>query len=222
MPKRQHRRTLTATRTAAVATAVLLLAGACGSSDDGGPSADTTTPSLAVAASSTTSSSLPSTTTTTTEPPLQLTSNAKLSTAGLGPVRIGMTVEEAERVSGVTLVPDDFGDATCRYHTPDRGPDGVGFMVSDGEIVRVDIFDGPITTLSGYGIGSTKQELTDAFSQRIEAGPHPYTDGEYVAFVPVDELDADKRVIWETDIDGVVTAMRAGRVPFVEFIEGCA
>ncbi|MDG2112909.1 MAG: hypothetical protein P8N02_09890, partial [Actinomycetota bacterium] len=155
----------------------MVLLGACGGSSGDDESADSTITPQAVTASSTNTTSLPATTTTTTEPPLQLTANAKLSTAGLGPVRVGMTVEEAERVSGVTLVPDDFGDAECRYHTSDRGPDGVGFMVSDGEIVRVDIFDGPITTLSGYGIGSTKQELVDAFGERLESSAHPYTDG---------------------------------------------
>lgn len=96
-------------------------------------------------------------------------------------------------------------------------------MVSDGEIVRVDVVDNAdITTLSGYGIGSTTQELLDAFGDRIEQSPHPSSEGEYVTFVPVDELDLDKRVIWETDEAGVVTAMRSGRVPFVDFIEGCA
>jgi len=209
-------------RMAIAATAALLALGACGGGDS--DAAGTSAPDFSAvpATSSTTTTDAPTTTTTTTQPPLQLTDNAKLSTAGLGPVRVGMTVEEGERVSGVNLVADDLGDEACRYYTPDRGPTGVSFMVSAGEIVRVDIASGSITTLSGYGVGSTKDEIVEAFGERIETSPHPFTDGEYVVFVPVDEVDADKRVIWETDADGIVTAMRAGRVPFVDFTEGCA
>lgn len=202
-----------------------LAVSACGGGDgDGEPFVSPTqAPSSTTPAPASTTTSPPSTTTT-TQPPLQLTNNAKLSTAGLGPVRIGMTVEEAERVAGVDLVPDNFGDENCRYYTPDRGTAGVGFMVSDGEVVRVDIFDdSPVTTLSGYGVGSSDEEITAAFPARIQRSVHPYDEaGEYLVYVPVDEVDADKRVIWETDGTGTVVAMRSGRLPYVDLIEGCA
>ena len=222
MNLRHQQQTSNAKRGALGVLVAALLATACGGGDDATDAPDTSSPPSTAAPAVSTSTTLQSTTTT-TEPPLQLTDNAKLSTAGLGPVRIGMTVEEGERVSGVALIPTGDGDDSCRYHTPDRGPGGVAFMVSDGEIVRVDVTDNvDITTLSGYGIGSTTDELLDAFGERIERSAHPSDAGEYVAYVPVDELDLDKRVIWETDSEGVVTAMRAGRVPFVEFAEGCA
>jgi len=135
-----------------------------------------------------------------------------------------MTIEEAERVAGVDLVPDNFGDENCRYYTPDRGTAGVRFMVSDGEIVRVDVFgDSPVTTLSGYGVGSSGAEIAAAFTTKIQRSVHPYDEaGEYLIYVPVDEADADNRVIWETDATGTVVAMRTGRVPHVDLIEGCA
>jgi hypothetical protein len=197
---------------------------ACGGGDGEGEPfvSPTQAPSSTTSAPASTTTSLQPTTT--TQPPLQLTNNAKLSTAGLGPVRIGMTVEEAERVAGVDLVPDNFGDENCRYYTPDRGTVGVGFMVSDGEVVRVDIFgDSPVTTLSGYGVGSSGEEITAAFTARIQRSVHPYDEtGEYLVYVPVDEVDADKRVIWETDGTGTVVAMRSGRIPHVDLIEGCA
>ena len=147
---------------AAVVVSAMLLLGACGDSDAG--SATFVEPT-ALAPQSTTSTA-PTTvppTTTTTLPPLQLTNSAKISTAGLGPVRIGMTVKEAERLTGVTLVADEIGDNSCRYHVPDRGVTGVGFMVADGEVVRVDVWEGAISTLSGIGIGSTADEITELF-----------------------------------------------------------
>ncbi|MGY9074546.1 MAG: hypothetical protein ACKVHU_16550 [Acidimicrobiales bacterium] len=207
---------------AAVVVSAMLLLGACGDSDAG--SATFVEPT-ALAPQSTTSTA-PTTvppTTTTTLPPLQLTNSAKISTAGLGPVRIGMTVKEAERLTGVTLVADEIGDNSCRYHVPDRGVTGVGFMVADGEVVRVDVWEGAISTLSGIGIGSTADEITELFGTKLETQTHPYDpDGQYLVLVPVDKGDADKRVIWEIDAEGLVTAFRAGRVPYVEFIEGCS
>jgi len=96
-------------------------------------------------------------------------------------------------------------------------------MVSNGEIVRVELTNPNIRTLSGYGVGSTADELQAAFPERIETVPHPLIDGGlYIVFVPVDDADADKRVIWEADPEGIVINMRAGRVPFVDFSEGCA
>lgn len=202
--------------------AFALAVAACGDSDDGAATTSTSTP--AVSSSTTVAESTTTTVavSTTTEAPLQLTENAKLSTGGLGPVRIGMTLEDAERASGLGLEPDDFGTDECRYYSSDRGPADIAFMVSEGEVVRVDVFGEGITTLSGYGVGSTGADIVAAFGERIETNPHPYTDGQYVVFVPVDEVDLDKRVIWETDTDDVVTAMRAGRLPFVDYIEGCA
>ncbi|MFT7647437.1 MAG: hypothetical protein ACI8Y4_002186 [Candidatus Poriferisodalaceae bacterium] len=206
--------------TAVGVVAVALALSACGDSE----AESFVEPSETVAPTTVAS---PSTTlpvaTTTTLPALQLTNNAKISTAGLGPVRIGMTLEEAERVTGVVLVPDEFGDDACRYHVPDRGVTGVWFMVSDGEIVRVDVWEGTIATLSGIGIGSTEAEITGLFGDKIESAPHPYDEtGKYLSLIPVDEADADKRVIWETNEAGQVTAFRSGRIPFVEYIEGCA
>ena len=51
--------------------------------------------------------------------------------------------------------------------------------------------------------------------------PHKYTDGEYLTFVPADEKDANLRIIFETNAEGVVVAFRTGQLPEVEYVEGC-
>ncbi len=145
-----------------------------------------------------------------------LNSSASLSTAGLGPVAIGHTLEQATEASGATFRLKADVSAACKLYVVDSLA-GVSFVAVDDEIVRIDITAGPITTLSGYGIGSFESELRSAFGERIETGP---TANE-VQYVPVDTSDIDKRVVWRLDARSRVTALRTGRVPHVNAPTTC-
>ncbi|WP_419931681.1 hypothetical protein [Candidatus Poriferisodalis sp.] len=141
-----------------------------------------------------------------------VTVESKLSTAGLGPVQIGHTLEDARTAAGALLIAVPGGSDACRYYTVQNGPEGVRFLAVNAEIVRVDIESGPITTISGYGIGSTRSEIIEAFGDRIEDGPGLSA----IQYVPVDAPDIDKRVVWEVDEAGAVISLRAGRLPHIE------
>ncbi len=152
-----------------------------------------------------------------------LTDEASISTLGLGPVYMGDTLAEVAEKIGVELVPDNFGSDSCRYHMAPGGPPGVAFMVAFDRIARIDIDDPSIiTTRSGAGIGSTKQQILDLFGDKIVESPHPYSDGQYLTFVPVDDKDSNLRIIFETNTEGVVVTYRTGQLPEVEWIEGCS
>ncbi|MCB0989393.1 MAG: hypothetical protein R2770_06205 [Acidimicrobiales bacterium] len=219
-----------------VATAALV---GCGDSDDSGSTVietSTTTTTAAEAAESTTTAAPVETTTTSTEAPVastttapqrgqgaELTESARVSTIGLGPVYVGDTVEVVAEKLGVALepMPDVPGDETCRYHTAPGGPPGVSFVVTYGRVSRIDI-ESPsvITTRSGAGIGSTKDEILALFGDKIEATPNASSGGEDLAYVPVDEKDANLRIIFETNAEGVVIRYRTGQLPEVEY-PGC-
>ena len=141
-----------------------------------------------------------------------VTPESKLSTAGLGPVQIGHSLEDARTAAGALMIAVPGGSDACRYYTVQNGPEGVRFLAVNAEIVRVDIESGPITTISGYGIGSTRSEIIEAFGDRIEDGPGLSA----IQYVPVDEPDIDKRVVWEVDEAGAVISLRAGRLPHIE------
>jgi len=141
-----------------------------------------------------------------------VTVESKLSTAGLGPVQIGHSLEDARTAAGSLMIAVPGGSDACRYYTVQNGPEGVRFLAVDAEIVRVDIEAGPITTISGYGIGSTRSEIIEAFGDRIEDGPGLSA----IQYVPVDAPDIDKRVVWEVDEAGAVISLRAGRLPHIE------
>jgi hypothetical protein len=208
--------------------ALALVVAACG--DSGGettttlPAAVPTTPTQTTVAATappvTETTVIVTTTTTTTVPVDPISTDDVITIGGLGDVRVGMTVEEAAAAAGLELTGEPDVNPDCYYVMP-LGLEGVAFMVSAGTVARVDIAAGPITTRSGAGIGSTEDEIKELFPDQIEVSDHAYVEGNYLTFVPVDEGDDEYRVVFETDGE-VVTQYRAGRLPEVEYIEGCS
>lgn len=150
---------------------------------------------------------------------------ARISIKALGSIEVGMTVKEASDASGVALVPA-AGAATrkaCGYYEPEGGPNGVGFMVVDGRIIRIDIWpSSDIKTISGVGIGSSKAEIEAVYPGRIEVSPDPYTKGDYLTFVPETPGESIYRIVFETNVEGKVVQFRAGQFPAVTWVNGCS
>lgn len=153
----------------------------------------------------------------TTIPPI-LTNSDTITTAGLGPVRVGHTLSEAQDAAGVIFNAASTGSEACQYYTPAAGATGASFMVVNDEIVRIDISSGPITSKSGYGIGATKDAIKAAFGSKIKES----AAGDSLTFVPVTVGDKSMRVIWELDANGSVTSLRTGRLAHVTPKIGCA
>ena len=63
-----------------------------------------------------------------------------LTPEGLGKVRIGMTVRQAEKALGEKLAGDGTSAAeSCRYVHRSAGEAGVAYMVENGRITRIDV-----------------------------------------------------------------------------------
>ena len=149
----------------------------------------------------------------------------RLALRGLGDVVLGMS--QAELIDVAFVQPAVFEEGYsegegCGYVIPKIYP-GLGLMVTNDEVVRIDVFDEPVLTLSGIGIGSTEAEVLAAYGDRISEEPHPYLgdQGKYLVYVPQDAVDAEYRLVFET-ASGVVTNFRAGQLPEVLWIEGCS
>ena len=152
----------------------------------------------------------------------KLTNQSKVFINGMGPVRVGMTVAEASRAAGTRLVAlGDRGDSSCFYVKPQSQPNDFGFMVINDRISRVDIIKGGVTTLKGAKIGDTEARIKSLYPGQIKVTPHKYTNGHYLTFVPKDRSDRNYRVVFETDGDRV-TQFRSGKLPEVEWVEGCS
>ena len=136
-----------------------------------------------------------------------------------------MTVTQASQAIGTKLVQIGSGgeEGGCLYFQAQGGPKGVNFMVTGDRISRVDVFDNRnITTAKGAKIGDRETRIKSLYPGQIQVSQHEYIQkGHYLTFVPKDAADKNYRVVFETDGDRV-TQFRSGKLPEVEYVEGCA
>jgi hypothetical protein len=145
-----------------------------------------------------------------------------------GPVRIGMTLAEVRRTLGdpeaslyVSNPDDPLGEEGCTYLETPNLPKGVGVMLINRRVARVDISEFGVRTASGGSVGDTEETIIAMYPGRIQVGPHKYDpQGHYLEFVPKDAADRDYGIIFETD-GTRITSFRAGLRDAVAFVEGC-
>lgn len=140
-----------------------------------------------------------------------------VSETGIGRVKIGMTVAEASESWGSQLAA--LGDiAPCYYVKPGEGPSGISFMVVDGRIARINVENASIATSAGARVGDSAERVKTLYPNQVEIMPHKYTEGHYLTVTPTDSA---YRIIFETDGKKVIR-FRAGKMPEVQWVEGCS
>ncbi|HEY4031875.1 MAG TPA: hypothetical protein VGM25_16135 [Caulobacteraceae bacterium] len=151
-----------------------------------------------------------------------------LTVDGMAGVRIGMTVEEAEKVTGPLTVTYPNDDGGCGEAVPANGwIPGASLMVEGRRIVRIDIAQGPPTgpevmgsTDTGIGIHDSIAGAKRVYGKRLRIQPDPYGNAERRRLV-VKGHKPGREIIFET-FRGRVTSFRAGLSRQVEYIEGCS
>lgn len=163
--------------------------------------------------------------------PGPLTPDSQLSPIGIGPVKTGMTVEEAERAGGVALLPgaDEFSP-DCWYVVPEGWEGGddpaVSFLVRGDAITMVQVGSGGTSTREGIGVGSTEQDVHEAYPGQVVATVDRLGQ-RLLVYVPpqIGGPDLDFRygaMAFESD-GRQVTGIRAGAIADVMTLdEGCA
>ncbi len=153
----------------------------------------------------------------------------RIGPAGVGPVRTGMTVAQAERALDLPLRAEppalDEGDAladwqACHYESTLELP-GVVFTVNDGRVVRVDVEAGDWDTTEGVRIGTPEAEVLRRYPG-IAVRPHPYAEfGHYLVLERTGPDGDPEELIFETD-GREVTSFRSGAAEPVGRVEGCS
>jgi hypothetical protein len=143
-----------------------------------------------------------------------------LADSGLGPIILGMTAEQANAaVGGALELPQGVTPRGCDYAYP-RGVADLGFMIEQGRLVRVDVRRSDIRTALGAGVGDARARVEALYGGKLQISLNQYTHGHDLAVLPADTIARPYRIIFEVE-QGVVTAIRAGRLPQVEYVEGC-
>lgn len=198
-------------RETAVCVALIALAiPACATQGDDGRTRTAASDSAAPAAAS-------------EEPRISPTTGAwMVDTIGAGPVRIGMTVAEADAAVPGGLRPIAAPNPVCEQTRPrDANLDGVTLMLEKGRVVRVDLDRGARgVTREGLRKGDPESRVQMLYpSARLR--PHKYGGpGHEIVVIPGAPADTLHRVVIGTD-GRAVTWLRTGIYPAVEYVEGC-
>jgi hypothetical protein len=139
---------------------------------------------------------------------------------GIGPVRAGMTLDEANAKIANILETVGPLQPACDFVAPANHKPDVLLMVVNGHVRRIDIRDSTIKTENGARIGISEDSLLALYAGRFAIGAHKYTGGHYVVVQPANPRDSF-RIVFETG-EGKVTTFRSGLEPQVEWVEGCS
>lgn len=159
----------------------------------------------------------------------QLSEESRLRMDGIGPVRVGMTPDEASKAAGqkITVAGESEG---CGHGTVESGPKGLSFMVlrdkaaGPWKIARVEIDDASkIATEAGIAIGASEDDVKKAYSGsngKLSTEPHKYDpNGHYMTYDT--DGDGGLLLLFETEA-AKVTRFRSGNEEAVNFVEGCS
>lgn len=155
--------------------------------------------------------------------------DAVLSSSGLGPIKIGMSVAELSTVLGTQLTFDTIGlpgAGECGWISDSLAiSDDVWIIVeltsaTDAIVRRVTVTDGPWSTPSGISVGMTEQNVIDTFPNQIESQPHKYVEGTYLTYQPADVNDPN--TVQFVNEGGTIVEIHAGDRDWVGLVEGCA
>ena len=141
-----------------------------------------------------------------------------VTTGGIGALHAGMTTAEAGTALGAPLPAVASGE--CEMMRVPGAPGEVYLMVVADTVVRFDVRDSTIATAAGARLGDSEARVRGLYPASVRSEPHKYTSGRYLIVTAPD--DTLRRLVFETDSAGAVTTFRSGRVPEVEWVEGCS
>ena len=148
-----------------------------------------------------------------------LDSESRLQVDGLGPVRIGMTLEEARAASGLPMVYRE--EPYCVSYRTDGRPDGLAFVATNGNhrLDLIEVTAPTITTLSGIRVGSTLSEARRTYGNRLQGSVQ---DGRGKLVLVPEDPALSRFALALLVSDNRVAAMQAGLRAVVQSDEPCA
>jgi hypothetical protein len=139
---------------------------------------------------------------------------------GIGPVRIGMSLSELNKTLHTSYTrPTESDEQACFYVEVPNQP-GIGLMILDGRVARIDVDDAPTRTAEGIRTGDSELRALEAYSKRLKVEPDFY-DPENSHYLTLLSSDRKLGIRFETT-DGKIKRFYAGTSRAISFVEGCA
>ena len=148
-----------------------------------------------------------------------LDSESRLRVDGLGPVRIGMDLEEAVATTGLAMSYRE--GPSCVSYTTTGPPEGVLLISAEGsfKVDFISISEPTISTLSGIRVGSTLAEARRAYGDKLRSSVQ---DGWGKLVFRPEDASLNHLSLALLFSDGKVAGMWAGLRGVVEADEACA
>lgn len=139
---------------------------------------------------------------------------------GIGPARIGMRLSELNTVLREKFsMPESKDEQSCFYVEPTKHA-GIGFMILDGRLARVDVYTPGVRTVKGIRVGDSETRALKIYGPKLKTEPHFYTgpEGHYLT---IHSSDGRYGIRFETE-NGKIDRFYAGTSAAISFVEGCS
>jgi len=142
----------------------------------------------------------------------------RFSLSGFGGAAAGQNLATVQRAFRDELVPTTARpDPECHYRQPRRLP-GLQVMVENGVVARFDTKDPQYATQNGVRVGDTLERVKAAFGRGLLIAPHQVDPKGLL--LAIYNTERTIGLVMEMH-GGKVTQIRSGRVPAVDYVEGC-
>lgn len=147
-------------------------------------------------------------------------STATIGLSSIGEIALGQAPAEVTAAAGVAV---PASGAACHQTSLEGDPYSPIFTFQDGQLVVVQIFTPGLQTISGVAIGSSRDEVTAAYGDRVQvlaATEDQDPAQELLVFVPQDEADQIYRLVFVLE-SGFVRSIRFGATEIVADAPDC-
>ena len=148
-------------------------------------------------------------------------SGARLSIFGLGPIRIGMSIADVERASGLTFhgAAEQRGQS-CYYVDSPLPTDAISLLIKSGRVAGVSIYGSMYPTISGIRGGDSESKVRAAYGARLSEFRSRSTDpSDALIYTPKDPSEGQYRMVFTLmagppgGAPSVVSGIHAAKLP---------
>jgi hypothetical protein len=139
---------------------------------------------------------------------------------GIGPVKIGMSLSELNTVLREKFsMPENKDDQSCFYVDSAKHA-GIGFMILDGRLARIDVGRPGVHTAKGIQVGDSEVLALKVYGPKLIIEPHFYTspEGHYLT---IRSSDSRYGIRFET-YKGKIDMFYVGTSAAINLVEGCS